>query len=120
MTPRLDDGRTEELELIRGTLDLLILKTLSWGPMHGLAVVRWIEEVTGDRLQVEEGALYPALHRMEQKGWLEGEWGVTDQNRRAKFYRLTPAGRRQLRSELSRWSRYTEAVGLVIAAQGAR
>ena len=109
----------EELELLRGTLDLLVLRTLSWGPMHGLAVTRWIERVTGSRLQIEEGALYPALHRMEQKGWLEAEWGLTDQNRRAKFYRLTPHGRRQLRLELSRWSRYTEAVGLVIAAQGA-
>ncbi|HEY0969722.1 MAG TPA: PadR family transcriptional regulator [Gemmatimonadales bacterium] len=120
MTPRQDHDRAEELDLIRGTLDLLILKTLSWGPMHGLAVLRWIESATEDRLQVEEGALYPALHRMEQKGWLEGEWGVTDQNRRAKFYRLTTQGRHQLRRELSRWSRYTEAVGLVIAAQGAR
>lgn len=119
MTPRNDD-RAEELELIRGTLDLLVLKTLSWGPMHGLAVMRWIEGATEARLQIEEGALYPALHRMEQKGWLAGEWGVTDQNRRAKFYRLTPAGRRQLRSELSRWSRYSEAVGLVLSAQGAR
>lgn len=106
----------EDLELIRGTLDLLILKTLAWGPMHGLAVVRWIEQVTEDRLQVEEGALYPALHRMEHKGWLAAEWGMTDRNRRAKFYRLTAAGRRQLAAELSRWSRYTEAVGLVIAA----
>ena len=113
-------ARPEELDLIRGTLDLLILRTLTWGPMHGLAVLRWIEQVTEARLQVEEGALYPALHRMEQKGWLAAEWGVTDRNRRAKFYRLTAAGRRQLAAELSRWSRYTEAVGLVIAAgQGA-
>ena len=110
----------DDLELIRGTLDLLVLKTLSWGPMHGLAVLRWIEETTHDRLQIEEGALYPALHRMEQKGWLDAEWGFTDRNRKAKFYRLTAAGRRQLTSELSRWSRYQEAVGLVLAASGAR
>ena len=109
-----------ELELIRGTLDLLILKTLSWGPMHGLAVLRWIEDVTPSRLQVEEGALYPALHRMEQKGWLDATWGYTDRNRRAKFYRLSAAGRRQLAAELSRWSRYTEAVGMVLAAEGTR
>ena len=109
-----------DLDLLRGTLDLLILKTLSWGPMHGLAVLRWIEQVTRERLQIEEGALYPALHRMEQKGWLEAEWGYTENNRKAKFYRLTPLGRRQLAAELSKWSRYTEAVGLVLTAEGAR
>ena len=110
----------QDLELIRGTLDLLVLKTLSWGPMHGLAILRWLEDTTRRRLTIEEGALYPALHRMEQKGWLEGEWGTTEQNRKAKFYRLTTAGRRQLAAELSKWSRYTEAVGMVIAAEGAR
>ena len=107
-----------ELDLLRGTLDLLILRTLSWGPMHGLAVLRWIEQATGERLQIEEGALYPALHRMEQRGWLEAEWGYTDKNRRAKYYRLTRAGRAQLAAELSKWSRYTEAVGLLLAAEG--
>src|ERR687885_444619 len=109
-----------DLELLRGTLDLLILKTLSWGPMHGLAVLRWIEDVTGRRLTIEEGALYPALHRMEQKGWLDSEWGSTDRHRKARCYRLTTSGRRQLAAELSKWSRYTEAVGMVIAAEGAR
>ena len=112
--------QTEDLELIRGTLDLIVLKTLSWGPMHGLGVLRWTEQVTHNRLQIEEGALYPALHRMEAKGWLESEWGLTDRNRKAKYYRLTTQGRRQLAAELSRWSRYTEAVGLVLAADGAR
>ena len=110
----------EDLDLLRGTLDLLILKTLSWGPMHGLAVLRWIEQVTDQRLQITEGALYPALHRMEQKGWLAADWGYSDRNREAKFYKLTAAGRRQLTAELSKWSRYTEAVNLLIAAQGAR
>jgi transcriptional regulator len=109
---------TDDLDLLRGTLDLLILKTLSWGPMHGLGVVRWIEQVTGKRLQVEEGALYPALHRMEKRGWLEAQWGYTERNREAKFYRLTPAGRKQLATEVSRWSRYTEAVQLVLTAAG--
>jgi transcriptional regulator len=108
---------TDDLELVRGTLDLLILKTLSWGPMHGLAILHWIEDVTHQRLQIEEGALYPALHRMERKGWLDAEWGISERNRKAKFYRLSADGRRQLTAELSRWSRYTEAVGLVIAAQ---
>jgi PadR family transcriptional regulator, regulatory protein PadR len=109
-----------DLDLLRGTLDLLILKTLSWGPMHGLAVLRWVEHTTGQRLQITEGALYPALHRMEQKGWLGADWGYTDRNREAKFYKLTAAGRRQLTAELSKWSRYTEAVNLVITAQAAR
>jgi PadR family transcriptional regulator, regulatory protein PadR len=111
---------TPDLDLIRGTLDLLLLKTLSWGPMHGLAALQWIERTTNQKLQVEEGALYPALHRLEDKGWLEAEWGHTDTGRRAKFYRLTAAGRRQLVAELSKWARYTDAVGLIIAAKGAR
>ena len=106
----------EDLDLIRGTLDLLILRTVSWGPMHGLAVTRWIERSSNRRLQIEEGALYPALHRLEQKRWLQSEWGYTDQGRRARFYKLTAGGRKQLAAELSRWSRYTEAVGLVLTA----
>jgi len=108
-----------DLELIRGTFDLLILKTLSWGPMHGLGVLRWIETVTEQRLLIEEGALYPALHRLEQRGWVSAQWGFSESNRKAKYYRLTPLGRRQLTAELSRWSRYTEAVGMVISARGA-
>lgn len=109
-----------DLELVRGTLDLLLLRTLSWGPMHGLGIVHWIEDVTHENLQIEEGALYPALHRMEQKGWLEAEWGLTEKNRQGKFYRLTARGRAQLALELSKWSRYTSAVGLVLAAKGTR
>jgi transcriptional regulator len=108
------------MDLLRGTLDLLILDTLSWGAMHGLAITRWIEDATHERLQVEEGALYPALHRMESKGWLDAEWGHTDRGRRAKFYRLTPAGRRQLVSERTRWAEYADVVALVLAASGAR
>ena len=109
-----------DLDLIRGTLDLLVLKTLSWGPMHGLAVLRWIEQATHDELQIEEGALYPALHRMEEKGWLEAEWGYTEKNRKAKFYRLSTLGRKQLAAELSKWSRYSNVVELVLAARGAQ
>jgi PadR family transcriptional regulator PadR len=109
----------DELDLLRGTLDLFILKTLTWGPMHGLAVVRWIERVTDSRLQVEEGALYPALHRMEQKGWLDAEWGLTEQNRRAKFYRLTPAGRRQFAVQRSTWERYTRLAAVLLSAREA-
>src|SRR5258705_13217564 len=96
----------DDLDLLRGTLDLLILKTLSWGPQHGLAVLRWIEHVTENRLQIEEGALYPPLHRMEQKGWLDAGGGYTERNRKAKYYRLTTVGRRQLTTELPKWSRY--------------
>ncbi len=108
-----------ELDLVRGTLDLLILKTLSWGPMHGLAVSRWLEQTTKEQLQIEEGALYPALHRMEEKGWLEAEWGYTERNRKAKFYRISASGRKRLAAELTRWQRYTSVVGLVISARGA-
>ncbi len=109
---------THDLDLLRGTLDLMVLKTLSWRPMHGLAVLRWIEQSTRDNFQIEEGALYPSLHRMEQRGWLDAEWGYTEKNRKAKFYRLTPSGRLQLAAELSKWSRYTEAMNLLLAAPG--
>ena len=109
---------SDDLDLVRGTLDLFILKTLTWGPMHGLAILRWIVQVTESRLQIEEGALYPALHRMEQKGWLEGEWGVTDGNRRAKYYRLTAAGRKHFADRLTRWERYTQAAAMVLSAEG--
>ncbi|HEY4217122.1 MAG TPA: PadR family transcriptional regulator [Gemmatimonadaceae bacterium] len=107
-----------ELGLLRGTLDLFILKTLSWGPMHGLAILQWIERTTRQRLQIEEGALYPALHRMEDKGWLDAEWGHTDVGRRAKFYRLTPDGRRQLSNTIIKWNQYAEAAALILSAKG--
>jgi PadR family transcriptional regulator, regulatory protein PadR len=108
---------SDDLDLIRGTLDLFILKTLTWGPMHGLGILRWIERATESQLQIEEGALYPALHRMEQKGLLEGEWGVTDANRRAKYYSLTPKGRRHFSTRLSLWERYTQAAAMVFSAK---
>jgi PadR family transcriptional regulator PadR len=103
-----------KMDLLQGTLDVLILKTLSWGPLHGYAVVRWIARQTEEALHIEEGALYPALHRMEQRGWIEAEWGVSENNRRAKFYRLTDEGRRQLQAEAVSWQRYAEAVGRVL------
>ena len=108
-----------DLDVVRGTLDVLILKTLSWGPMHGLGVLRWIQRTTQEQLTIEEGALYPALHRLEQRGHLEAEWGLTEKNRQAKFYRLTRAGRAALVAEVTRWTRYTQAVNLVLTAQGA-
>jgi PadR family transcriptional regulator PadR len=103
-----------KMDLLQGTLDVLILKTLSWGPLHGYAVVRWIAQRTEEALRIEEGALYPALHRMEQRGWIEAEWGVSENNRRAKFYRLTDEGRRQLNAEAESWQRYADAVGRVL------
>ncbi len=105
-----------ELDLLRGTLDLLILKALSWGPRHGYAVAEWIEDATSDALSVDEGTLYPALHRLEDRGWIAADWGLSENNRRAKYYRLTPAGQRQLGQETTRWTRYAEAVFKVLAA----
>ena len=99
-----------------GTIELLVLKALSWGPAHGFGVARWIELVSGDDLRVEEGSLYPALHRLEAEGWIEGEWGVSENRRRAKFYTLTPLGRRMLRAEEGRWRRFVETMGRVLAA----
>ena len=107
-----------DLDLLRGTFDLILLRTLTWGPMHGLGILRWIESTTENGLQIEEGSLYPALHRLEQKGWLAAEWGISENNRKAKYYRLSTLGRRQLAAELKRWSRYTAAIGLIIAADG--
>jgi transcriptional regulator len=109
-----------KIDLLQGTLDVLILKALTWGPLHGYAVVRWIERTTEDVLRIEEGALYPALHRMERRGWIEAEWGMSEKNRKAKFYRLTDPGRRALNAESETWQRYAQAVGKVLqAAQGA-
>ena len=111
--------RKQDVEVMYGTLDLMILKTLSWGPRHGLAILLWINDVTGNRLVIEEGALYPALHRMERKGWLDSEWGVSEKGRQAKFYNLTRAGRAALSAQQSRWTEYTRIVDLVLQAQGA-
>jgi transcriptional regulator len=101
---------TSNVEVLRGTLDLLILKAVSWGPTHGYAVARWIEQATDDVLRIEEGSLYPALHRLETREWIAAEWGVSDNNRRAKFYTLTPKGRAQLRLETVTWTRFAHAV----------
>lgn len=100
--------------LLHGTLDALVLKTLASGPRHGYAIARWIEEATGELLQIEEGSLYPALYRMERKGWIEAEWGTSELNRRAKFYRLTPRGRSHLAAETEQWARFAAAVSKVL------
>lgn len=109
------------LDLLQGTLDLLILKTLSQGSLHGYAIARKIQETSGDALLIKEGSLYPALHRMERRGWIRSEWGASENNRRARYYRLTAAARRQLAAEESSWTEFSRAVTKVLhaAAKGA-
>ncbi len=102
------------LDFLRGTLDLMILKTLSWGPAHGYGIARWIEQCTDDVLQVEEGSLYPALHKLEDRGLIGADWGITEHNRRAKFYRLTAAGRKELQASRDSWTRFATAVARVL------
>jgi transcriptional regulator len=99
---------------LQGTLDLLVLKTLARGPQHGYGIVVHIQQVSEEALRVEEGSLYPALHRIEQAGWITSEWGISDNNRRAKYYRLTAAGRKQLAKEEEDWGRLTRAVAKVL------
>ena len=105
----------ESLGLVQGTVDVLILRTLAWAPMHGYGVSRWIRDRTDGVLAVENAALYQALHRLERKKWVRAEWGVSDNNRRAKYYELTPLGRAQLRVETAVWHTYAEAVHKVPA-----
>jgi transcriptional regulator len=101
----------QKLGVVQGTLELLVLRTLAAGaPMHGFAILDWIRDVTDDVLIIEDGALYPALRRMEKRGWLESDWGVSDKGRRARYYTLTPSGRRALEGQDGRWERYVEAV----------
>jgi PadR family transcriptional regulator PadR len=102
------------IDFLKGTLDLMILKTLSWAPTHGYGIARWIEQCTNDTLAVEEGSLYPALHRLEERGLIAAEWGITELNRKAKFYRLTTAGKKQLRASQAYWARFADAVGKVL------
>jgi transcriptional regulator len=99
-----------DLDLLQGTLDTLVLKTLSWGPRHGYAVARWIKETSDGTLQVEDRALYVSLHRLEERGWVESQWGLSENNRRAKYYELTTAGRRQLRVKATEFTAYAHAV----------
>ncbi len=108
--------RSDTGELLQGTLAILVLKALLAGPAHGYGIARWIEETTGDVLRIEEGSLYPALRRVEDRGWVTSEWGLSENNRRAKYYRLTSAGRAHLRSEAAVWLRYADAVTRVLRA----
>ena len=107
---------TTKAELLQGTLDLLILKTLTAGPMHGYSIAQRIQQRSEEVLVVEEGSLYPCLYRMEEKGWITAEWGKSENNRRAKFYSLTRAGRRQLEAETALWERIHRAISLVLQA----
>jgi PadR family transcriptional regulator, regulatory protein PadR len=109
-----------KVDLLQGTLDMLILKALTWDSMHGYGITRWLEQTTNSALQVEEGSLYPALHRMAKRGWVKSEWGVSENNRRAKYYTLTAAGRQQLQREAKTWEVFAAVVGSVMAARPAK
>src|ERR1041384_1439597 len=105
------------VDLLQGTLDLIVLKALSWGAMHGFGLARWIQLTTETALQVEEGSLYPALYRMENRGWIKAQWALTENGRRAKYYKLTAAGRRQLAAESEMWAQLTGAIGKIMTAR---
>jgi len=105
---------TQTKDRLHGTLDALVLKTLTWGPRHGYGISRWLRETSGDAIQVEEGSLYPALYRLEEREWIKSEWGTSENNRRARFYRLTPAGRKQLNVEEENWRHFVSAIGKVL------
>jgi transcriptional regulator len=107
---------TRSLNLLQGTLDLLVLRSLAGGARHGYEVARWVREVTDGAIEVEDGALYTSLHRMEKRGWLRSDWGISEKGRRAKYYALTAAGRKHMGAELDAWTRYAEAVFKVIHA----
>jgi len=104
----------DRMELLQGTLDMLILQTLQWGPQHGLGISQVIRRRSEELIQIEAGSLYPALHRLEQQGWLSSEWGISEKNQRAKYYRLTRTGKKQLTAEQSKWKRFLKAIHLVM------
>ncbi len=107
---------SEKSDLLQGTLDMLILKIVALGPVHGYGISRRIRQISREVLQVQQGSLYPALHRLEKRGWLEADWGESDNGRQAKFYRLSAKGRRQLAAEQANWRRLADAVGLILQA----
>lgn len=106
----------DAIPVVRGTLDILILKTLTWGPMHGFEITSWLEQRSGGRLDIEDSALYQALRRLEERGYVAAEWGVTGNNRKARYYRISSAGRAHLRAETSQWVRYAETVTGILTA----
>ena len=107
-------GKTGSNDMLHGTLDALVLKTLTWGSRHGYGIAKWIEDTTGNAVVVEEGSLYPALYRMERRGWIEAEWGTSELGRKAKFYRITAQGRRQLSADTAQWEKFAAAVSKVL------
>jgi PadR family transcriptional regulator PadR len=107
-----------QLDLLQGTLDMLILKTLALGPMHGWGISQRIQQISDDVLRVNQGSLYPALHRLETANWIESEWGASENNRQAKFYKLTRAGQKRLREETAQWTRMAGAVARILAVEG--
>ncbi|HSA56208.1 MAG TPA: PadR family transcriptional regulator [Gemmatimonadaceae bacterium] len=107
------------MPLVKGTLDVLVLKALTWGPRHGFEITAWLEDRSGGSLDIDDSALYQALHRLEERGLVGAEWGTTDNNRRARYYRLTTTGRAHLRAETTRWTRYAATVGAILSAQSA-
>jgi PadR family transcriptional regulator len=117
MTTRKEEQ--ERIALLQGTLDLLILRTLVFGPQHGQGIARAIQEQSGDELLVDHGSLYPALQRLESRGWIKAEWGTSDNNRRARFYELTKQGRKQLTAETQQWRRLTAAISRILGPEEA-
>jgi transcriptional regulator len=104
----------KSIDLLQGTLDMLILKSVSLGPLHGYGVLLRIQQISGGQLEIQQGSLYPALYRLEHQGWIASEWGESENNRKAKFYQLTPAGRKQLRAESEKWNRMAELIGGIL------
>ena len=107
---------SEPLTVLRGTLDVLVLKALTWGPMHGFEITRWIEDRSAQLFAVDDSALYQSLHRMEERGWIVAEWGITEHKRRARYYKMSPAGRAQLREDSERWLQYAATLTEVLSA----
>ncbi len=107
-------ARNTAVDLLQGTLDMLVLKAVSLGPLHGYGVLLRIQQISQDRLEVQQGSLYPALYRLEHEGWIAGEWGQSENKRRARYYRLTAAGRRRLEIETKKWNRFAEVIGVIL------
>ncbi len=113
-------GRDSDVDLLQGTLDMLVLKAVSLGPLHGYGVLLRIQQISGGRLEVQQGSLYPALYRLEHEGWIAGEWGQSENNRRARYYRLTDAGRKRLDTEARKWNEFAAVVGSIMSSEAAR
>jgi transcriptional regulator len=109
-------GKGKQVDLLQGTLEILILKAVSLGPLHGYGILLRIQQISQERLEIPQGSFYVALYRIEHRGWIDGEWGESENKRRAKFYHLTAAGRRQLKTETEKWSRMTDVVGIILSA----